>query len=147
VTDAVNDDTARTNAPWHLWVIGVLALLWYVSGAITIQLAQLGRLPNVEPGEAAYYAAKPVWLIAVTAVSTYGSVVASLLLLLRRDTAIWTFTVALLAILLSDGAELLSGTSRAYENPAAAFVTALIVVIAAAMLAYSRAMQRHWALR
>jgi hypothetical protein len=69
--NARRDVAACGKAPWHFWVIGGLALLWYVSGAVTIQLAQLGRLPGLDAGEAAYYAAKPAWKIVLTAVGTY----------------------------------------------------------------------------
>lgn len=32
--------TSRTQkTPWHLWAIGVLALLWNASGAVTIMLS------------------------------------------------------------------------------------------------------------
>ena len=51
--------TART--PWHIWVVGILALLWNASGAYTIMSAQAGRLPGLDADEAAYYAAQPNW--------------------------------------------------------------------------------------
>lgn len=138
---------SRPKAPWHLWVVGVLALLWYVSGAYTIQMAQLGRLPGIEPDEAAYYAAKPMWKIALTAITTYGSVIASILLLMRHRAAVWAFGTVLGFILLGTAIELIDGTSRAYANNAAAIATTIIVVIAALMPLYARAMKRRGVLR
>ena len=96
----------KVRAPWHLWVVGVVSLLWYAAGAYTIQMAQLGRLPHLSPDELAYYAAKPVWLIAITAISTYGSALASVLLLLRSRAAVWLFAIALVFIVLNNGIEL-----------------------------------------
>jgi hypothetical protein len=138
---------ARGRAPWHLWVVGGLALLWYVSGAVTIQLAQLGQLPGLDAGELAYYAAKPAWKVALTAVSTYGSVLAALLLLMRRKASVALFALMLAAILLGNAVELADGTSRAYANNAAAIATAVIVAIAVFMVWYARAMQRRGVLR
>jgi hypothetical protein len=134
-------------APWHFWVIGVIALLWYASGAYTIQMAELGQLPGLQPDEAAYYAAKPMWQSIVTGIGTYGSVLASILLLMRRRSATLVFAVALALILLIDVYELSNGTSRVYANNAAAIVTGIIAVIAAFMVWYSRAMQRRGVLR
>ncbi len=30
--------------PWHIWVVGIMALFWNASGAYTIMLAQAGKL-------------------------------------------------------------------------------------------------------
>ena len=40
-------DAPKRKSPWHLWVVAVLTLLWNGSGAVTILLAQMGRLPNI----------------------------------------------------------------------------------------------------
>lgn len=120
-------------------------MLWYLSGAVTIQLAQLGKLPGIEPDEVAYYAAKPAWLVILTALGTYGSLVASVLLLLRHRAATAVFAMALMAILLADVAELADGTSRAYANAGAATVTVVVALGGIGMLLYSRAMQRRLA--
>ncbi|MBN9507295.1 MAG: hypothetical protein J0I69_14880 [Altererythrobacter sp.] len=137
--DVGSSGTAK--APWHLWVIGLLALLWYVSGTATIQLAQLGKLPGITPDEAAYYAAKPAWAIMVTAVGTYGSVLATILLLLRRKASVVLFALALAAVLGGNGVELIEGTSRAYANTGAAFAIAAIAAIAIGLALYARAMR------
>lgn len=133
--------TTPARAPWHLWVVGGLAFLWYASGAVTIQLAQLDKLPGIKPDEVAYYAAKPLWLVLLSAVGTYGSVAGSVLLLLRHRAAASLFAIALLAILLADVVELANGTSRAYANTGAAIVTAMVALIGIGMLFYSRSTQ------
>jgi hypothetical protein len=138
---------ASGKAPWHLWVLGGLALLWYVSGAATIQLAQLGQLPGIDAGEAAYYAAKPAWKVALAAVTTYGSVLASLLLLMRRKASVALFGLMLAAIVLGTAIELADGTSRAYANSAAAIATAVIAAIAVFMVWYAQALRRRGLLR
>jgi len=55
--------TPERKAPWHLWLVAIVALLWNGAGAYTIMMAQAGRLYDLEPGEAAYYAAQPVWFV------------------------------------------------------------------------------------
>ena len=49
-------DAGSPKAPWHLWPVGVLALLWNAAGAYTIMTAQAGRLAGVAPDEAADWA-------------------------------------------------------------------------------------------
>jgi hypothetical protein len=137
----------RVRTPWHLWVVGLLSLLWYAAGAYTIQMAQLGRLPHLSPDEIAYYAAKPVWLVAITAISTYGSALASAFLLLRSRAAVWLFAIALVFILLNNGIELANGTSRAFANTGASIATVVIVLIAVLALLYAHWMRKRGVLR
>lgn len=145
MSDQKSDTRVRT--PWHLWVVGVVSLLWYAAGAYTIQVAQLGRLPHLSPDELAYYAAKPLWLIGITAISTYGSALASVFLLLRSRAAVWLFAIALVFIVLNNGIELANRTSRAFANTGATIATAVIVLIAIAMLLYARSMRKRQVLR
>lgn len=133
--------------PWHLWVVGVLALVWYISGAYVIQTAQLGMRPEMPPDEVAYYAAQPLWFQIATGISTYGSVLGSILLLARRRPASAIFAVALATIVLTAVVDLVHGTSRVYANTGAAVVTGVIVAIAVFMVFYSRALQRRGVLR
>ena len=42
---------------------------WNLGGAYSIVLAQVGRLPNPEPDEVAYYAAQSLWFVIVTDVA------------------------------------------------------------------------------
>ena len=136
-----------TKAPWHLWAVGILALLWYMSGAYTIQMAQLGLLPDLAPDEAAYYAAKPIWFEIATGIATYGSLLGALLLLLRRRVAAWLFGVALASIVFTNAVEFADGTSRSYVNTGAATVNAIIAAIAVLMVIYALAMRRRGVLR
>ena len=130
-------------APWGLWVVGTLALVWHLGGAVTIQMAQLGQLPDLTAAERAYYAAKPAGLILATGIATYGSLAASALLLLRRRASIAMFDIALASVILVNAIELWTGASRAFANSGAAIATAAIVAIAVALPLYARAMRRR----
>src|SRR6188508_85887 len=98
--------------PWHLWMVGILALLWNAAGAYSIALAQAGRLPNPEPDELAYYAAQPMWLVVVTDIALVAAIGGTLGLLLRRRAAVGIFALSLGAIVVTNGSELAAGTSR-----------------------------------
>lgn len=133
--------------PWHLWAVALLTLLWNGSGAVTILLAQMGRLPNIDPDEAAYYAAQPLWFVILTDIATFAPVAAAIALLVRSQLAVWLFTLSLALILVNNVYELVAGTSRALVNQGALIVTAIIVVIAALQLVYANAMRKRGVLR
>jgi mannose/fructose/N-acetylgalactosamine-specific phosphotransferase system component IID len=128
-------------------MVGGLAVLWYVSGAYTIQMAQLGLLPDLAPDEAAYYAAKPIWFEIATGIATYGSLLGAILLLLRRRFAVRLFGVALAFIVFTNAIEFADGTSRSYVNTGAATVNAIIAATAVLMVFYALAMRRRGVLR
>jgi hypothetical protein len=139
--------TRAPKAPWHLWVVGITTLLWNAAGTYTILMAQSGRLPDLEPGEAAYYAAQAWWFVVVTDLALFTACAGAVALLARRRIAVWMFAVSLSAIILTNGYELAAGTSRVLLNNAALIVTIIIVVIAALELAYAWEMNQRSALR
>ena len=133
-------------APWHLWLVGVLALLWNASGALTIFLAQAGRL-SVSPGEAEYYAAQATWFVALTDAALLSAIAAAVALLLRSRTASWLFGISLTASAVSNAYDIVMGTSRALVGRGAMIVTILILVIAILDLIYAAAMARRSVLK
>ena len=129
-------------APWHLWPVGVLALLWNGSGAITIFMAQAGKIV-VSPDEAAYYAAQAMWFVVLTDAALIGAIAAAVALLFRSRTAVTLFGLALVASVLANAYDIVAGTSRALVGRGALFVTMLIVVIGLLELLYAVAMSRR----
>ena len=110
-------------------------------------MAQAGRLYDLEPGEAAYYAAQPIWFVVVTDIALVAAIAAALALLPRKSMAVWLFAPSLAAIVITNGYEFAAGTSRAFVSRAALIVTAIIVLIAILELAYAWGMKRRAVLR
>ena len=129
-------------APWHLWLVGAFALLWNGSGAITIFMAQAGKL-SVSPDEAEYYAAQATWFVVLTDAALLSAIAAAVALLLRSRTAIWLFGISLTASAVSNACDIAMGTSRALVGRGAMIVTILIVVIAILELMYAVTMARR----
>jgi len=136
-----------SKTPWHVWVVGVLVILWNGSGAFTIMSAQAGMLPNISADEAAYYAAQPLWLVISTDIALISAIAAGVALLLRSRAAVWLFALSLAAILLNDSYELINGTSRMFANQRALIVTCIILVLAILELVYARAMAKRGVLK
>lgn len=131
------------SAPWHIWVVGSLSLLWYASGAYTIITAQHATLPGLTVDEAAYYADKPMWLALVTDLGLIATIAGSIGLLLRRAWTVPVFGLASILVLGQNLYEIVVGTSRVYANMGAAIVTSIIMVIVVLTWRYSRAMRRR----
>ena len=138
---------ATGKAPWHLWVVGIVALLWYASGAYTIFMAQAGKLPNLSEDEIAYYAAQPAWLVILTDIALLAGIAGAAALLLRRRAAVWLFAISFAATVIANAYDLASGAARALADAGALIVTCLILVIGLLLVLYSRAMARRGAIR
>lgn len=107
-------------APWHLWLVGVSALLFNAIGAFDhlMSMAQGATYmanAGMTPAQIAYYQEMPMWMEAVWALGVWGAMLGSVLILLRNKLAFAVFVVALAAFLinlvymyvLTDGGELM----------------------------------------
>lgn len=139
--------SAKRKAPWHLWVLAGLVLLWNASGAYTIVMARAGRLSGLSADEAAYYAAQPFWFEILVDIALFAPIAGAVALLLRHRSAVWLFGLSLAAVLISDIYDLAAGTSRAFASNMAMIVTGLIALIALLQLLYAQAMKKREVLR
>ena len=97
------DQYLDRKTPWHLWVIGVVSLLWNTMGAADYVLSSLraqwwfDAMQYPEAG-IAYLAAFPAWAHGGWALGTLGAFLGSILLLARSRFAVWAFALSLLGI-------------------------------------------------
>ncbi len=134
----------NTRAPWHLWVVGIAALLWNAVGALDYVMTQTRNaqyMAGFTAEQLAFFYGLPAWTVAAWAIGVWGGVLGSLLLLLRKSLAVWVFLASLVGVvlttiqnyLLSNGLEVMGG-------PGAVVFTAVIFVVAVALYVYARAM-------
>lgn len=101
----------RPRAPWHLWAVGIVSLLWNGFGGFDYTMTQL-RNPGYfammseqmhvsVPELIAFFDSFPVWASALWAIGVWGSVLGSVLLLLRSRHAATAFLASLIAAILS----------------------------------------------
>jgi len=138
---------ATRPAPWHLWVVAILTLLWNGAGAVTIALAQMGNRLDMDPSEVAYYAAQPRWFVLATDIATVLPIVAAVALLLRSRSAVWLFLLSLVLIVLNNAYEVAVGTSLTLKDDGWRMLTIAIVVIALLQFAYARMLGKRGVLR
>ena len=77
-------------APWHLWVVGGLSLLWNAFGCFDFTMTATNNADYLAsyPQELRdYWMDMPVWVWAIWAIGVFGSLFGSIALLLRRDIA------------------------------------------------------------
>ena len=146
--DAVTITGGRT--PWHLWLVGGLALLWNAYGGYDYLMTTTNNadyLANYTPEQRAYFDSYPTWMIADWAIGVWGGVLGALLLLAKKRWAFPVFAVSLAAFLvsvlytyaLSDGAETMGATGTIFSI--------VIALIGIGETLYARAMSRRGVLR
>jgi hypothetical protein len=94
--------SSGAKTPWHLWLVGVIAVLWNGYGGYDYvmsmtQGATYMAAVGMTPDQVAYYEAMPVWMTAVWATGVWGGVLGSILLLLRNKLAFPVFAVSFAA--------------------------------------------------
>ncbi|QDH35542.1 hypothetical protein [Porphyrobacter sp. YT40] len=94
------DGNAQASAPWHLWVIGVLTLLFNAMGILSYMTTQLGMLAEMgmTPEQIAFMESFPAWSTAFWALGVWGAFAGSVLLLLRSRWAVAAMVVALIGL-------------------------------------------------
>lgn len=139
-------------APWHLWVVGVVSLLWNAGGAFDYTMTQTQNttyMSNFSPQQLEYFYSFPTWVVAVWAIAVWAGLLGSFLLLLRSRWAVWAFAISLLGMASNMFWGLaLSGTSMTKAmGPEALWFSLAIAVVAVALLWYARRMKAGSVLR
>ncbi|WP_369025739.1 hypothetical protein [Qipengyuania sp. RANM35] len=87
-------------APWHLWAVGIITLLWNAVGITSYLMTELGKLEalGMTPEQIAYFDTFPAWAIAVWALGVWGAFFGSLLLLFRSRHAVTSLIVSVVGL-------------------------------------------------
>jgi hypothetical protein len=141
---------ART--PWHLWVVGILSLLWNAYGGYDYVMSETGNLDYFKMNgmgaeEMAWVAALPAWSVACWAIGVWGSVLGSILLLLRSRFAAPVFLVSLVGALISFGYQFTADAPASMHAGLAAIAPVVITIMIVAQWYYARRMTAAGVLR
>jgi hypothetical protein len=136
----------RTKTPWHLWVVGVLALLWSAGGALDYTATKLeieGYMSQFTQEQLDYFYGFPVWMVTAWACAVWGSVAASLMLLLRRAWALPLYGLSIVGLFVSSIYSLVLSNGMDIMGTEGAIFTAVIWVITIALYYYARRMVKR----
>ncbi len=90
--------------PWHLYVVGVVALLWNAFGAADYTLIHLGvddYTSMMPEAQLALIEGYPAWVTGIWAVAVWSPVAAALFLLGGRKIAAGLFALSFVCVLIS----------------------------------------------
>ncbi len=82
--------TNKSRSPVHLWIVGVVTLLWNLVGAydyLMTQTRNASYMAKFTQEQLDYFYGFPAWVEAFWALAVWGGVLGSLLILLRRGLA------------------------------------------------------------
>ncbi len=141
-----------TKAPWHLWLIGVIAVLFNSIGVFDFVMSMINGAEyqasaGMTPDQIAHYQSMPGWMIIVWAVGVFGAFLASILLLMRNKLATPVFVVSLVAFLLSLIYHYVLSNGGDLLGQEMAIASAVIAALLVFFIVYSRAMVRRGVLR
>lgn len=131
-----------SKATWHYWTIAVVSLLWNAMGAVDYTMTQTRNaayLSQMTPEMMEYINNFPAWSEAFWAFGVWGSVLGSVLLLLRKKLAVSAFALSLLGLLGTTIYQFgMSAMPAAMRTPGAMAFTATIWIIALFLFWYAR---------
>lgn len=140
----MNQTTAK--APVHLWIVGVLAVLWNAIGCFdyfATQTKMQAYMGQFTPEQLEYFYGFPMWVDAAWAIAVWGSLLASILLLLRKALAVWLFGLAILGMAATAVYSFVLSDGMALMGSGAVYFTGVIWVIALFLFFYAQAMARR----
>lgn len=136
-------ESVRT--PVHLWIIGVLAILWNFVGVFDYLATKLNLefyLSEFEPEMLEAVEAMPAWATATWALGVWGAFVGTIGLLLRKKWAVWAYVVSLGGLLMSNVYSFFLSNAAELMGESYPYMNALIWVIAIFLLFYACAMAK-----
>jgi hypothetical protein len=144
------NETPGTKVPRHLWIVGVLAVLWNGIGAFDYAATQFRYQPYMSqftPEQLAYFYGFPAWAVSGWAIAVWSALIASVGLLLRKSWAVGVFGLSIAAMLVTALYNFVLSDGLAMMGAGGAVFTAVIWVIAFALFFYARRMAGKGVLR
>lgn len=140
----------RPKTPWHLWVIGIVSLLWNSAGAASYSMTELGMLEGMDipPDQLEFLANFPAWAVATWALGVWGCFFGSIALLLRSRWAVLLFGVWIVGLIGTTVYQrLVTELPASMQGTGNDVFSAAIWVITFALFIYANRMRRAGVLR
>ena len=140
----------HAKAPAHLWVVGVLSLLWNAMGAFDYLATKLRLdfyMSQFEPYQLEYFYGLPPWFSIFWALGVWGALLGSIALLMRKRWAIGLFAISLLGMVVGSVYTLFLSDGMEVMGTGGAIFSAVIFVVGVLLLVYARRMAAKGVLR
>ena len=131
--------------PMHLWIVGVLALLWNLMGVFDYLASQLELefyMSEFPPEMLEWIDAMPAWATAAWAFGVWGAFAGTIGLLLRKKWAVVAYAVSLGGLLVSSIYSYMLTDAMEMMGGGAVFMNIAIWAVAIFLLFYAWAMAK-----
>ena len=143
-------DAQAPKTPVHLWIIGILALLWDAMGAVDYVMTETRNeayMAQFTEAQLEFFYNFPAWLVAFWAIAVWGGLLGAILLLLRRKLALPVFIVSLISMVIVTIHNYGFAGAADIVGAGGLFFSVLIFVVAVFLVLYARAMAQRGVLR
>lgn len=139
--------TRPVRPPGHLWVVGIIGLLWSAIGAfdyVMTETKNAAYLSAFTPEQLAFFYGFPAWVVAAWAVAVWGGILGSVLLLMRSRFAVWVFLASLIGLLLTTFHNyVLSNGVEIFGDAGSQALNVLICLVSLGLFLYARRMRKR----
>lgn len=132
-----------TKIPVHLWIVGVLSLLWNSYAAydyLATQFRLESRMGQFEPELLEYFYGIPSWAIAGWATAVWFGLAGSIGLLLRKRWSMWAFGISIAGMFLSTVHGFFLSNGLEIMGNSYLYISVLVWIVAFGLFFYARAM-------
>lgn len=130
--------TERAERPgWAYWAVAVVALVWNAFGCVDFTMTASRNpayLSQMAPEVIDWLDSAPTWSMAAWGLGVGGGAAGALLLLLRSRLALLAFALSLAGLALTQAWQFASPMPRVGTSSSASAMTALIWIVAVALL-------------
>ena len=138
--------------PWHLWLVGILAILWNSIGCIDFTMVITRNADYLEaagftPDQMDFFYSYPAWAVVIWAAAVWSAWFGGALLLARKSLAVPVYLIGLLAYIAAMIRQYgFTEFSELFPEAHYKIMSAVIFVLAIAQLYYAKKMEKGGAL-
>ena len=154
--DAMRDDVVNNRTPTHVWIVGILALLWNAFGCYDYLMTRsrdteylASMMPEVDPNAAlAWMDGFPIWASFAWGLGVWMGLAGAVLLLMRNRYAVPAFALSLLGAVVGLGYQMtMAAPLPGAEGPMYTVMPIVIILVALGQFLYARAQRARGVLR
>ena len=150
------DEVQTGRTPIHLWIVGVVSLIWNSFGAYDYLMTRMrnmdylaSMMPGVDPNVVLNWVDSfPIWAQFGWGLGVWSAIIGSILLLMRSRWAFIAFGLSLLGMAMSLGYQILAAPPPPELNVGAmAFMPYVIILVGVALFYYAYMQRQKGVLR
>lgn len=148
--------TAVARAPVHLWIVGILSLLWSCFGAYDYTMTRMrnteyiaSAMPGVDPNTAlAWVDSMPLYAQIGWGLGVWLALLGAVLLLMRNRWAVWSYGLSMVGAILSLGYQIaLAPPLPGAEGPMYTVMPYVIIAVSVFLFWYAWTAEKRGILR